>query len=285
MSILSIQSHVAYGHVGNAAAVLPLQRLGYDVWPVHTVMFSNHTGYGSWRGPIISASDVTAVIEGISERGVLNQCQAVLSGYMGNTELGQVIIDAVTRVRTANPKALYLCDPVMGDVGRGIFVKSDIPEFMRKYAIPIADIITPNQFELELLTNQKIETLEDALTAAKIARRLGPKVILITSLIRRETAEDSIEMLAASDKGSWLISTPRLKLIPPPNGAGDATAALFLAYYLAQNSLSKALAKAAASVFALFEATDNAGSRELALIAAQDRIVRPRTKFIPRRVS
>ena len=155
LNILSIQSSVAYGHVGNSAAVFPLQRLGIEVWPVITVHFSNHTGYGAWRGPVLGPDDIAEVLTGIEERGVLPSCNAVLSGYMGDAGLGRLIVDAAAKVKALNPQALYCCDPVMGDVGRGFFVRPGIPDFMRQTAVPAADIITPNQFELEFLTGHK----------------------------------------------------------------------------------------------------------------------------------
>ena len=166
MKILSIQSSVAYGHAGNSSAVFPLQRLGHEVWAVNTVHFSNHTGYGAWRGPLLAPSDVAEVITGIEERGVLPQCDAVLSGYQGAEEVGEVVLDAVARVKAANPAAVYCCDPVMGDVGRGFFVRPGIPEFMRDKVIPAADLATPNQFELEFLTGRQVGSTDDLLDAA-----------------------------------------------------------------------------------------------------------------------
>ena len=152
MNLLSIQSHVAYGHVGNDAAVFPLQRLGVEVWPVHTVQFSNHTGYGAWRGEVLDADRIREVMQGIEERGVLPTCDGVLSGYMGSAEIGGAILDAVDRVKAVNKNARYCCDPVIGDVGRGVFVRPGIPEFMRERALPAADVVTPNQFELDYLS-------------------------------------------------------------------------------------------------------------------------------------
>ncbi len=154
MNILSIQSHVAYGHVGNDAAVFPLQRMGVEVWPIHTVQFSNHTGYGDWKGRVFDAAMITEVLAGIEQRGVLGGCDGVLSGYMGSADIGGAILDAVKAVKRANPVAKYCCDPVIGDVGRGIFVREGIPEFMRNEAVPAADIVTPNQFELDFLTKR-----------------------------------------------------------------------------------------------------------------------------------
>src|SRR5262245_20215496 len=149
MNLLSIQSHVAYGHVGNAAAVFALQRLGIEVWPIHTVQFSNHTGYGSWRGRAFDAGMLSEIMQGIGERGVLRQCDGVLSGYLGSAAIGAAVLDAVAQVRSANPRAQYCCDPVIGDVGRGVFVQPGVAEFMRAHAVPAADIVTPNHFELD----------------------------------------------------------------------------------------------------------------------------------------
>ena len=117
-TILSIQSSVAYGHVGNSAATFPLMRMGVEVWPVITVHFSNHTGYASWRGPMLAAADFADVVRGIDERGVLGRVDAVLSGYQGGADVGAVIFEAVELVKRRNPAAIYCCDPVLGDVGR-----------------------------------------------------------------------------------------------------------------------------------------------------------------------
>jgi len=279
MAILSIQSHVAFGHVGNAAAVFPLQRLGHEVWPVHTVMFSNHTGYGSWRGPVFDAGAVKEVLQGIEDRGVLSQCDAVLSGYVGDQSIGLVILDAVERARAANARVVYACDPVMGDVGRGIYVRDGIPGFMRDNAVPAADVIFPNQFEVELLTGLPVATLEQALAAGDALLALGPQVVVITSLARAEASRDEIEMLAVSADGAWLVATPRLNMAVTPNGAGDATAALFTAFYLETATVPDALARTADAVFAIFEATAAAATRELQIVVAQDAIASGRIRY------
>lgn len=280
-AVLSIQSHVAYGHVGNAAAVFPLQRLGFEVWPIHTVMFSNHTGYPTFRGPVFAPEDLRAVFQGIVERGVLPGCSAVLSGYMGTSALGAVILDAVRHVRAANPQALYCCDPVMGDVDSGLYVREGIPEYMRAHAVPAASIVTPNQFELGVLTGRETATLAAVMDAARDLRRLGPRLVLVTSLLRRETPEDAIEMLLSAEEGTWLLRTPRLSFPIAPNGSGDATAALFLAHILRRLPPQAALEATAEAVYAIFEATAAAGTRELQLIAAQDAIAasRPGGRF------
>ena len=277
MNILSIQSSVAYGHVGNSAAVFPLQRQGFEVWPVITVHFSNHTGYGAWRGPVLPADDVAAVIQGIDDRGVLPRCDAVLSGYMGDRTIGEVILDARARVVAANPKALYCCDPVMGDVGRGFFVRPGIPEFMRDQAVPAADIITPNQFELEFLAGTEVKTLADAFAAADTIRARGPRTVLLTSLQRADGPTDQIEMLVVADTGAWLTATPLLPL--SVNGAGDATAALFLGHMLRGGDPAAALSRTASTIHAVLEETHRRAVREIQLVAAQAAIADPPDRF------
>ncbi len=282
MNILSIQSHVAYGHVGNASATFPMQRLGVDVWPIHTVQFSNHTGYGSWKGRVFDGGMIDEVMDGIAERGVLANCDGVISGYMGSADIGHAILSAVERVRAANPKALYCCDPVIGDVGRGVFVRPGIPEFMREQAVPAADIVTPNQFELELLTDVEIRTIADAHRAVEALRDAGPKVVLVTSLVTEETPADSIDLMAADAKGSWRVRTPKLDV--SVNGAGDAIAALFFTHYLREESAAAALSKAASSIYGLLKRTKEAGSREILTVAAQDEFVTPSQVFEPQAI-
>src|SRR5258708_24264673 len=191
MAILSIQSAVAYGSVGNAAAVFPLQRLGFEVWRVDTVLFSNHTGYGAWRGTVLDPKLVEEILHGIEERGVLARCEAVLSGYLGSVELGSVVLEAVRRVRRANPKALYCCDPVLGDADRGFFVRPELADFFRAEAVPLADILTPNRFELETLTGERVDTLAAARAACDMLLARGPRVILVTSLDVAEVSPES----------------------------------------------------------------------------------------------
>ena len=280
MQILSIQSAVAYGHVGNSAATFPLQRLGHQVWPVNTVNFSNHTGYGEWRGPLLAASDVAEVIAGIADRGAFATCDAVLSGYQGDPAVGAVILDAVATVKAANPEAAYCCDPVMGDVGRGMFVRPGIPEFMRDEVVPRADIVTPNHFELDFLAGTTTTTLDEVLAAVDLVRERGPRHVLVTSVLHDGVAEGTLDVVAVSDQGAWAITTPLLPV--SPNGCGDLTAALYLAHLTTTGSPAQALAATTASVFAVLEATVAAGTREIQLIAAQDQIANPPSEFTVR---
>lgn len=277
MKILSIQSAVAYGHVGNSAAVFPLQRIGVEVLPVYTVNFSNHTGYGAWRGPLIAPDDVRAVITGIEERGVLGQIDAVLSGYQGSEGIGDVIVDAVARVKAANPDAVYACDPVMGNAKSGCFVAPAIPDLLRDRVVPVADIITPNQFELGYLTGTEPADLESTLASVDAARAMGPRTVLVTSVERPDQPDDTIEMLAVDDAGAWIVQTPRLPL--KANGSGDVTAALFTAHYVASGSAASALSKTVSSVYDLLDHTLQSGERELQLVESQESYAHPREQF------
>ncbi|WP_136036293.1 pyridoxal kinase PdxY [Microbacterium sp. K35] len=282
MKILSIQSAVAYGHVGNSAAVFPLQRIGVEVLPVYTVNFSNHTGYGAWRGPLIDPADVREVITGIEDRGVFGQIDAVLSGYQGGEGIGDVIIDAVARVRAANPDAVYACDPVMGNAKSGCFVAPAIPILLRERVVPVADIITPNQFELGFLTETEPDTLESTLASVDLARAMGPRTVLVTSVERPDREEGTIEMLAVDGDGAWLVQTPHLPM--KANGSGDVTAALFTAHYVGTGSAKTALERTASSVYDLLQATLDSGERELQLIEAQEFYAHPRMQFTARQV-
>ncbi len=279
MRILSIQSHVAYGHVGNSAAVFPLQRLGHEVWPVLTVNFSNHTGYGDWRGPLLSPADVTDVITGVEERGAFTACDAVLSGYQGSPAIAEVIVDAVRRVKAANPAATYTCDPVMGNATSGCFVDPEIPPIIREQVVPVADILTPNQFELGFLTGTDPHSLDEVLASADAARAMGPSTILVTSV---ETGDDTIGLMAVDDEGAWLVETPMLPM--KANGSGDLTAALFTAHLHETGSAERAVARTVSSVYAVLQATLDSGERELRLVAAQDAIAHPAEEFEVRRV-
>lgn len=277
MNILSIQSWVAYGHVGNASAIFPLQRLGAEVWGVHTVQFSNHTGYGAWRGQVFDAALVREVVQGIEERGALARCDAVLSGYMGGAEIGEAILHAVARARAHNPAALYCCDPVIGDVGRGVFVRPGIPEFLRDRAIPMADIATPNRFELEWLTGRAVHDLASAKAALAALQAMGPRCVMLTSCDVAGVGEGEIALLAAEGGRFWRVLTPRLPIAV--NGAGDAIAALFLFHRLASGEAGRALSLAASSVFGLLRRTAEAGSREILTVAAQEEFVSPSRLF------
>ncbi|WP_433006300.1 pyridoxal kinase PdxY [Kribbella sp. CA-294648] len=283
MKILSIQSAVAYGHVGNSAAVFPLQRIGVEVLPVYTVNFSNHTGYGAWRGPLISPDDVREVLQGIEDRGVFPQIDVILSGYQGGEGIADVILEAVKRVKAANPRAVYSCDPVMGNAKSGCFVAPAIPVLLRDRVVPAADIITPNQFELGFLTGTEPDTLESTLASVELVRATGPRTVLVTSVERPDREDGTIEMLAVDDSGAWLVQTPYIPM--KANGSGDVTAALFTAHYRRTGDLADALARTTSSVFDLLTRTHESGERELQLVESQDAYANPRMQFTSQRVA
>jgi pyridoxine kinase len=267
--VLSIQSWVACGTVGNSAALFALQRLGCETWSLNTVAFSNHTGHGKWRGDAVPTPIIASLFEGIADLGVLARCDAVLSGYLGAADVGPVLLDIVAKVKAANPRALFCCDPVMGDFGPGWYVRAGVPEFYRDRALAVADIATPNRFELEWLVGRPIATHADAADAAALLRRGGPRIVLVTSL---EPAADRVAALAAGPDGVWVAETPRLPI--EATGCGDAAAALFLGWLLKGKSMVEALAATMAALWGVIEATIATGG-ELALVAAQDELISP----------
>ena len=277
LTVLSIQSAVAYGHAGNSSAVFPMQRAGVNVWPVYTVNFSNHTGYDTWRGPLIDAADVAAVVQGVDERGVLTSVDAVLSGYQGSADMGQVILDAVALVKERNPEALFCADPVMGDVGRGFYARPGIPEFMRDHVVDAADIVTPNLFELQFLVGRATHTMEDVLQAAEEIRHRGPRIVLVTSVVAEDMDAELLRMVAVGDDGAFVVETPLLARYF--TGSGDLTTAMFLTHWLKTGNLADTLSKTASIVYSILEQTTRSGESELTLVAAQENVVAPLHSF------
>ncbi len=275
--ILSLQSHVVFGHVGNSAAVFALQRLGCEVLPIHTVQFSSHAGYPGWRGRAFEAALIDDLVEGLKAIGALADCDAVLTGYLGRPEIGEAALRALDAARAANPRAVYACDPVIGDVGRGVYVGAGVPEFFRERGLPRADLITPNAFELGYLAGREVGDLEGARAALAQLHARGPKAILVTSLSLAQTPADALDMVASDGADLWRLRTPRLPIAV--NGAGDLLSALFLFHWLERRSAPDALASAASSVYGVVAATAASGSRELALIAAQEELVSPTRRF------
>lgn len=280
-TVLSIQSHVVAGHVGNDAAAFALQRLGVEVWPVHTVQFSNHPGHGAWTGQAFDAAHVRSLIDGLDARGYLRRVNAVLSGYVGTAETGAAIADVVARVKAQNANAIYCCDPVMGDVGPGLFVKPDVPPFFVNIAMPLADIATPNVFELSLLTGtpaSELVTVPELIAAALTLIERGPRVVLVTSV--HIAGDDRIATLAVTAEHAWRVSTPYIPLTPMPNGMGDCIAALFLGRYLQHHDVALALSQSVSSLYALVRGTDASMPRDLNLIAMQDALVHAPETFV-----
>ena len=280
MNILSIQSWVSYGHVGNAASMFPLQRLGAEVWAVNTVQFSNHPGHGDWTGRVGTGSEITALIDGIERRGAFARCDAVLSGYMGDVSVAASVLDAVVRVRAANPAMLYCCDPVIGDGGR-VYVRDGIPEMIAGKAVPQADVLTPNQFELERLSGVQCGDAASVRQAIEVVRgRMrpgGPRAVLLTSATFAETPAGTLDIVAADDGGIATVQIPALAVAA--SGAGDMMAALFLFHLLQLRDAGAAMAAAAAAAHAVLTLTAQRGARDLLLIEAQNSLVAPPQMF------
>ena len=259
MNFLSIQSEVVYGHVGQGAARFALQRLGHEVWALPTVIYSNHAGYPHVQGETIPADLLTRLLDGLAANGWLAQCDAVLSGYLGNAEQAEVVADAVLRVKRTNPRMLYCLDPVMGDNGRA-YAKPGVAEAIAQQLLPLADIVTPNRFELVQLSALPIRNRSDAKLAAM---RLGRPLVLVTSV---PDGAERTGVLAVSRSEAWFVSTPLLQEVP--HGAGDLFAAMFLVEHLARSTLADAVQTTVARVFRILAASRNEG--ELRLISKQD---------------
>ncbi|AQP47001.1 pyridoxal kinase [Tessaracoccus aquimaris] len=282
MRVLSIQSCVSYGHVGNSAAVFPMQRIGHEVMPVHTVVFSNHTGYGAWGGQLLSGDVVRDIVRGIDERGGLNDVDLVVSGYQGGNDIGDAILDAVALVKERNPQAIYACDPVLGSAKSGCFVAPEVQTLIRDRVVPKADLISPNQFELGFITGTDPHTLEETLASVDQVREVGPSTVLVTSVFRPDRPADTIEMLAVTGEGAWIVQTPQLPF--KRNGSGDVASALFSSHFRSSGDAASALALTAASVYELLVKTYEADSPELLIVEAQDAFVAPTQTFEVRQV-
>jgi pyridoxine kinase len=254
--------------------------MGHDVWPINTVEFSNHTGYGAWRGKTLEADLVYSLVHGLEERNVLPRCRAVLSGYLGNAQIGNAVSNTVDIVKTVNPSALYCCDPVMGDIGRGLYVNSDIPGIFSDNLIKRADIITPNHFELDLLTGLDTKNIKNFQEAIAMLHNKGPRVILVTSYHEKNAKPKTLDMIVSDGNEQWRVSTPEIHFKSIISGTGDLCSAVFLSRYLEKRDIKQALEMTAASMYGVLEATHKAGERELRIVAAQNEFINPANTFI-----
>lgn len=279
MAVLSIQSHVALGHVGNSAAVFALQSLGIETWPVNTVRFSNHPGHDGFRGMREEASVIREILRGIGERGVFGQCRGMLSGYLGHYSNGEAVLETVADIRTANPRSLFLCDPVFGDRDKGIYVPDGLVDFYRDHALPACDIAIPNAFELEVLCGRPVDGPQAAADAATSLRERGPEIVIVTSVTDEA---GGISNLMVSGDGVRRVTTPALKT--PVKGAGDLLAALWLGRFLLAGDATIALAKATASVFDLLEIAVETQADELPLIAERGSLTHPKSAVTVRQL-
>jgi pyridoxine kinase len=275
MSVISIQSQVAFGHVGNSAAVFPMQMHGIDVIAVPTTLLSNRPGYPTIRGRVLDAQLVADLLLGVEERGALDTCQMILSGYLGSPEIAAVVADFVIRAKARHPALLYCCDPVLGDRDRGLFVQADIPPLVRDRLCPLADIITPNHFEFEFLCGAKVTAIDQVIAQARILR--GPSTVVVTSAELADTPAGEIETLAVERSKAWRVRTPKLPI--SPNGTGDLFAALFASARVLGSDTPDALAHAASAIFAVLERTALSGTAEMRIVESADLLVRPKRRF------
>lgn len=279
--VLSIQSHVVWGHAGNSASILPMQRMGIEVNPIHTVHFSNHTGYGHYLGEIMPPSLITDSVQGLEDNGFIQGISAVLSGYTASPLVGKAIAEAVATVRQHNPNAIYCCDPVLGDVGRGIYVREGVADMIKNTLLPIADIITPNHFEAEFLAGQPLDTVEKALAFCDEIIASGVSTVVITSFETPDTPKGSLQCIAADALGKYMLTKPKITTGKKDNftGSGDIFTSLFLSNMLLGKNTSDALEHTASAMHAIYATTSKNARDELDLIASQDLIVTPPTMY------
>lgn len=277
--ILSIQSHVVFGCAGNSAAVFPMRRMGMEVWPVNTVQFSNHTQYSQGgQGMVMPDGHIRQLITGLADIGVLGQCDALLSGYLGSAEQGEEILAAVARLKALNPNALYFCDPVMGHPDKGCIVAPGVADFLKNRALTCADMLAPNLLELEQLTEREIRNVPQALAACQQLRDQGVKLVMVKYLGKAGFAMDRFEILLVCEEGAFHISRPLYPFARDPIGVGDLLSATMLANLLAGFTPVAAFERTNASVDAVVAQTWLAGAYELQLVAAQQAMVLPQVR-------
>ena len=270
--ILSIQSHVVYGCAGNSSAVFPLQRLGHIVWPIHTVQFSNHTQYAQgWTGQVMPLGCITELINGLISIDVTRDVKAIISGYMGSGTQADEILETVERVKAANPHALYICDPVMGDPLKGCVVSPEVTEALCERIMKQADIIVPNQFELTHFTGIEINDLPSAIKACQRALTMGPKIVLVKHL--HSASEDEFTMLMGCADGLFIVTRPLLDFVRQPVGVGDLITSLFTGHYLNNHDPVKSFELCNHAVYRVLQATAQRGEWELQIIPAQEAFV------------
>jgi pyridoxine kinase len=276
-TVISIQSQVAYGHVGNSAAVFPMQMHGIDVIAVPTVLLSNRPGYTTIRGRVLEAQLVGDLLLGVEERGALDGTKMILSGYLGSPEIAAVVADFVARAKASHPELRYACDPVLGDRDRGLFVHAEIPPLVRDRLLPRADIITPNHFEFEWLCGAKASTTGQMLEAAQTLLARGPSTIVVTSAELTDTPAGEIETLAIERTNAWRVRTPKLPISPA--GTGDLFASLLVAARMGGSDTPAALSHAASAIYAVLERTAARGTEEMRIVESAEQLVRPTRRF------
>lgn len=288
--VLSIQSHVVSGYVGNKSATFPLQVLGFDVDAINSVQFSNHTGYGFWKGQVLAEQELVELTGGLAHNGLDCQYTHLLTGYNRSKSFLTHIANIVCQLREKNPGLIYLCDPVIGDIGRGVYVPTELIDVYKESIIPIANIVTPNQFELELLTGKPLKTIEDVWEATATMHGMGPKTVIISSseLCDKNSLLCLGSTIVDGKKEKAMITFPKLEA--SYTGTGDLFSALLLAWmWRTDNNLKQSLEFTVATIQAVLQRTEASWKgtgekmttfdRELKLIKSKNDIENPKVVY------
>lgn len=263
MHVISIQSQVVHGHVGNSAAVFPLLSKGLQVAAVPTALLSNHPHYPTMYGRVLEPDFLGGLLQGVEDRGLVEASAVLVTGYVGSVENALVIASFVERARALNPKLMYVCDPVMGDDDLGLFVKEDLVDVFRERLVPLAQVITPNQYELELLARRGARTVVDLETCLAKLSGNAPPLAAVTGCVFDDTIRGQVETVSCSASGFARSAVERLPI--RPCGTGDLFTALLIAGLCDDKCLNEAAANATAEVFGVLQATLAAGSNEMLL--------------------
>lgn len=273
--VVSVQSRVAMGHVGNSAAVLPLQLAGFEVVEVATTLLSNHPFYPGVRGGPLGGATVAGLLDGVAERGVGAAARAVVSGFLATADVAAPVARFVGDARAANPGLRYVCDPVLGDTGPGLYVDPGLVAATRDRLLPLADVATPNAFELDLLAGGATAAGGGA-TAAQVAARArslplrAGGVVVVTGTVLADTPPGHLDTLVVAVDAAWRLRGPRVER--HFDGTGDVFTALFTAAWLGAGGGPDAVVQAAGAAVAgtaeVVKATVAAGTKELRLVAS-----------------
>jgi len=255
--VLCLSSQVVRGYVGGSAASIALGRLGHECWLLPTVILSNHPGHARFAGEQVPPGRLRAMLEALEANGWLGDVDAVMTGYMPSPEHVALAASTIAQVKQANGEALYLCDPILGDNPGGLYVDEEVASAIRDELIPLADIATPNRFELEWLSGKNSKRAKTALSSAC---ELGPATMLVTSLTGKDP--QTLVNLLTDGKGAWQTQIARRK--GAPRGVGDLSAALFLGNLLNGSEPYEALGRATAGVEAALDASKGADELRLA---------------------
>lgn len=275
--IISIQSQVLHGHVGNSAAAFPMQYLGVPVTAVPTAMLSNHPHYPTMRGRVLESDMLRDLLIGVEERGLVDCCSFLLTGYLGSAANGEVVADFVARAKRRNPALRYCCDPVMGDSDLGFYTDAALRSVFRDRLIPMADIATPNAFEFAQLGDRSGDDRDPVGLMRAALSRSDEKTIVITGIGLTEPDSARVDTVAAFGGRLWKVSTPRLRCRPA--GTGDLLTALLVARLAQGVALPQALETAVSSVFAVLLNTASMNSAELTIIASRAEFAARKPRF------